>query len=54
MSSSCFAVAVVCLNLFKIQLRPRVHAEAHPTLWPANAILPSLPTSDSEQEDTVT
>lgn len=37
-SSFCFVV-VICLNLFRIQLRPRLHTEAHPTLWLANVIL---------------
>lgn len=37
-TSFCFVV-VICLNLFRIQLRPRSHTEAHPTLWFANVIL---------------
>lgn len=34
-SGFCFVV-VTCLNHFRIQLRPRSHSEAHPTLWLAD------------------
>lgn len=36
LSVGSFCFFVVCLNLFRVQLRPRSYTEAHPILWLPN------------------